>query len=55
MKANFFKKLFYLPNYLSLPVAGIEICNNSVVWIEFSAHFQAIAICQKAIFRHRSN
>ena len=35
MKANFFKKIFAIPNYLSLPVAGIEICNNSVKYIEF--------------------
>jgi type IV pilus assembly protein PilM len=35
MKANFLKKLFYLPNFLSLPVAGIEICNKSIKYIEF--------------------
>ncbi|MFH1454797.1 MAG: pilus assembly protein PilM [bacterium] len=35
MKVNFLKKLFYLPNYLSLPVAGIEICNRSIKYIEF--------------------
>jgi type IV pilus assembly protein PilM len=36
MKTNFLKKLFYLPNFLSLPVAGIEICNKSIKYIEFS-------------------
>jgi type IV pilus assembly protein PilM len=36
MKANLFKNLFYLPNYLSLPAAGIEICNNSIKYIEFN-------------------
>ncbi len=35
MKANFLKKLFYLPNYLSMPAAGIEICNRSIKYIEF--------------------
>ena len=35
MIANFFKKIFYPPNYLSLPVAGIEICNKSIKYIEF--------------------
>jgi type IV pilus assembly protein PilM len=35
MKANFLKKIFYLPNYLSLPVTGIEICNRSIKYIEF--------------------
>ncbi|MFA5651952.1 MAG: pilus assembly protein PilM [Candidatus Paceibacterota bacterium] len=35
MKANFFKKLFYIPDYLSLPVAGVEICNKSIKYIEF--------------------
>ena len=35
MKSNFIKKLLYIPNYLSLPVAGIEICNKSIKYIEF--------------------
>lgn len=35
MEANFLKKIFYLPNYLSMPVAGIEICNRSIKYIEF--------------------
>lgn len=35
MKGNFLKKLFYPPNYLSLPVAGVEICNQSIKYIEF--------------------
>ncbi len=35
MKTNFLKKILYLPNYLSLPVAGIEICNGSIKYIEF--------------------
>jgi len=35
MKNNFLKKVFYLPNYLSLPVAGIEICNRSIKYVEF--------------------
>ena len=35
MKANFLKKLLYIPNYLSLPVAGVEICNKSIKYIEF--------------------
>ena len=34
MKANFLKKLFYPPDYLSLPAAGIEICNKSIKYIE---------------------
>ena len=29
------KKILSVPNYLSLPVAGIEICNKSVKYIEF--------------------
>lgn len=36
MNANFIKRMFYVPNYLSLPVAGIEICNNSIKYIELS-------------------
>jgi Tfp pilus assembly PilM family ATPase len=36
MKDKFLKKLFRLPNYLSLQVAGIEICNRSIKYIEFS-------------------
>ena len=35
MKTDFLKKLLYIPNYLSLPVAGIEICNKSIKYIEF--------------------
>lgn len=35
MKANLLKKLLYVPNYLSLQVAGVEICNKSVKYIEF--------------------
>ncbi len=35
MKVNFLKKLLYIPNYLSLPVAGIEVCNKSIKYIEF--------------------
>ena len=35
MKTNFLKQLLYIPNYLSLPVAGIEICNKSIKYIEF--------------------
>lgn len=35
MNMNFFKKIFHTPNYLSLPVAGIEICNKSIKYIEF--------------------
>ena len=35
MKDNFLKKILSVPNYLSLPVAGIEICNKSVKYIEF--------------------
>ena len=35
MNTNFLKKLLYIPNYLSLDVAGIEICNDSVKYIEF--------------------
>ena len=35
MKVNFLKKLLYVPNYLALPVAGIEICNKSIRYIEF--------------------
>ena len=35
MNANFFKKLFYPPAYLALSVAGIEISNESIKYIEF--------------------
>jgi type IV pilus assembly protein PilM len=35
MKANFLKKILYVPNYLTLPFAGIEICNKSIKYIEF--------------------
>jgi len=35
MKTNFFKKLFSIPDYLSLSVAGIEICDRSIKYIEF--------------------
>ncbi len=35
MLSIFFKKLFSLPNYLSMPVSGIEICNKSIRYIEF--------------------
>jgi len=35
MKVNFLKKIFSVPNFLSLPVAGIEICNRSIKYIEF--------------------
>jgi len=35
MKANFLKKIFHVPNYLSLQVAGVEICNRSIKYIEF--------------------
>jgi len=35
MNSNFFKKIVAIPNYLSLPTAGIEICNNSIKYIEF--------------------
>lgn len=36
MKANFFKKIFYPPNYLFLPAVGLEICNGSIKYIEFN-------------------
>lgn len=36
MNMNFFKKILYIPNYISLPVAGIEICNKSIKYIEFN-------------------
>ncbi len=36
MKTNFLNNLFYPPNYLIMPVAGVEICNSSVRYIEFS-------------------
>jgi type IV pilus assembly protein PilM len=36
MKTNFFKKLFYPPNYICMPVAGVDICNRSIKYIEFS-------------------
>ena len=35
MNANFFKKLLYIPNSLSLQAAGIEICSKSIKYIEF--------------------
>jgi Tfp pilus assembly PilM family ATPase len=34
MKFNFFKKIFRLPGFLSLSSAGIEICNDSIKYIE---------------------
>lgn len=34
MSMNFLKKIFYPPSYLSLPVAGIEISNGSIKYIE---------------------
>lgn len=36
MNMNFLKKILYIPNYISLPVAGIEICNKSIKYIEFN-------------------
>ncbi|MFH1607710.1 MAG: minichromosome maintenance protein MCM, partial [archaeon] len=36
MKINFLKKILSAPNYLNLPFAGIEICNRSIKYIEFS-------------------
>lgn len=36
MRSNFLKKLFYIPNYIALPVAGVEICNKSIKYIEFN-------------------
>lgn len=36
MKVGFFKKIFNLPNCLSMQVAGIEVCNKSIKYIEFS-------------------
>lgn len=35
MKSDFFKKIFSLPNYISMPASGIEICNRSIKYIEF--------------------
>jgi type IV pilus assembly protein PilM len=35
MKLNFFKKIFRLPSFISLPSAGIEICNDSIKYVEF--------------------
>lgn len=35
MASIFFKKIFSLPNYLSMPASGIEICNKSIKYIEF--------------------
>lgn len=57
MKANFLKKLFYLPAFLSLPIAGIEICNKSIKYIEFFnkkgsisiKNFGEVAIAQNII------
>lgn len=36
MKKNFFKKLFYPPNYLTMLVAGVSIDNHKIRYIEFS-------------------
>jgi type IV pilus assembly protein PilM len=36
MNANFFKKIFRPPNFLSLSVAGVEISNESIKYIEFT-------------------
>jgi type IV pilus assembly protein PilM len=33
--ANFFKKLFYTPNYISMPAAGIAVSNNALIYMEF--------------------
>lgn len=35
MKLNFLKKILHVSNYLSLQVAGVEICNKSIKYIEF--------------------
>ena len=36
MNKDILKKIFRIPNYLSLPVAGLEICNRSIKYVEFS-------------------
>ncbi len=36
MKTHFLKKIFYPPNYLTLLVAGVDIGNNEIRYIEFS-------------------
>lgn len=36
MPSTFFKKIFSLPNYISMPASGIEICNRSIKYIEFA-------------------
>ena len=36
MKTNFFKKLLYPPQYLSMKTAGIDIRNQSIRYIEFT-------------------
>lgn len=36
MKTNFFKKLFYPPQYLSMKVAGLDIRNGSIRYVEFT-------------------
>ena len=35
MRFNLLKKILSVPNYLSLPVAGIEISNSSIKYVEF--------------------
>ncbi len=35
MPSTFFKKIFSLPNYISMPASGVEICNRSIKYIEF--------------------
>jgi type IV pilus assembly protein PilM len=42
--ANFFKKLFYTPNYLALPSAGIAIYNRSIKYVEFHNQKGVISI-----------
>jgi len=36
MSSNFFKKIFSLPNYISMQSAGIEVGNRSIRYLEFS-------------------
>jgi len=35
MPSLFLKKIFSLPNYISMPASGVEICNKSIKYIEF--------------------
>ncbi len=44
MNTNFFKKILRVPDFLSLPIAGLEISNNSIKYIEFDNNNGKISV-----------